>query len=63
MPCGSLLSSGGVDQESVDAKKENKDYSKNKKDINDGVPPTFEEYWRYLLQNLPCNRSPNVSDL
>jgi len=25
------------------------DYSKNKKDIKDGVPPTFEEYWRYLM--------------
>ena len=31
MPCGSLLSGGGVHQESVDAKKENKDESKNKK--------------------------------
>ena len=24
------------------------DYSRNKKEIKDGVPPTFEEYWRYL---------------
>ena len=39
------------------------DYSRNKKDIKAGVPPTFEEYWRYLLQNLPFNRSTNVSDI
>jgi len=25
------------------------DYSRNKKDIKAGVPPTFEEYWRYLI--------------
>jgi len=25
------------------------DYSRNKKEIKDGVPPTFEEYWRYLI--------------
>jgi len=25
------------------------DYSRNKKEIIDGVPPTFEEYWRYLM--------------
>ena len=24
------------------------DYSRNKKEIKAGVPPTFEEYWRYL---------------
>ena len=28
------------------------DYSKNKKDIKDGVPPTFEEYWRYGFQHF-----------
>ena len=33
------------------------DYSRNKKEIKDGVPPTFEEYWRYLanLYNTFCN--------
>ena len=28
------------------------DYSRNKKEIKDGVPPTFEEYWRYLANLL-----------
>ena len=32
------------------------DYSKNKKDIKDGVPPTFEEYWRYGFQHFLFTR-------
>ena len=29
------------------------DYSRNKKDIKDGVPPTFEEYWRSVVFTFP----------